>query len=447
MNRRNALQRQVFYRLGYCLSSLGMLGSAITYGQAIANAQMEVPVSREAHRSDGRHVPLSLAPQGNVAPPESTVKPEVEPQSAALEVPAAVVAAPAVTTADTAVTTAVPPLEASRRAADLRPAAAIAPMPNSATVVAVPETVATSELIPCPTAITPGKAFDPTCKNATEASPAPISPSLAKVPAAIAKSAVQQITQQINAQSKAIIGTKQPEAPEVKADQPAAKININAQRVMTKPTTAPIRVGPISLSSAGISLNATAVNPYFNPQLRLPQIPGLEQLRMVFPIAVPAPITSSFGWRIHPISGTQRLHTGTDIGAPMGTPVMAAMSGRVILADNMGGYGISVAIEHDNGVRQTLYAHMSEIFVRPGDIVQQGTVIGRVGSTGASTGPHLHFELRQMLPDGTWVAQDVGQHLSYAMAQLVQSLQLAQSPQRSISRVLSPLRNVSPAVR
>ncbi len=446
MNRRNALQWQVFYRLGYCLSGLGMLGSVITYGQAIANAQTAVPVSRKANRSDGRHVPLSLAPQGNIASPESIVKPEVKPQSAALEVPAAVVAAPAVTAADTAVTTADTPLEASRRAADLRPAAAIAPMPNSATVVAIPETVETSEPSLCPTAITPGKPFDPTCKNATEASPAPIVPSLAKAPAAIAKSAVQQITQQINAQSKAIIGTK-PAAPEAKADQPAAKININAQRVMTKPTTAPIRVGPISLSSAGISLNATAVNPYFNPQLRLPQIPGLEQLRMVFPIAVPAPITSSFGWRIHPISGTQRFHTGTDIGAPMGTPVMAAMSGRVILADNMGGYGISVAIEHDNGIRQTLYAHMSEIFVRPGDIVQQGTVIGRVGSTGASTGPHLHFELRQMLPDGTWVAQDVGQHLGYAMAQLVQSLQLAQSPQRSISQVLSPLRNVSPAMR
>lgn len=216
---------------------------------------------------------------------------------------------------------------------------------------------------------------------------------------------------------------------------------------MTKPSAAPIRVGPISLSSAGIGFNATAVNPYFNPRLRLPQIPGLEKLRMVFPIAVPAPITSSFGWRTHPISGTQRLHTGTDIGAPMGTPVMAAMSGRVILADHMGGYGISVAIEHDNGIRQTLYAHMSEIFVRPGDIVQQGTVIGRVGSTGASTGPHLHFELRQMLPDGTWVAQDVGQHLGYAMAQLVQSLQRAQSPQQSISRVLSPLRSVSPTIR
>jgi murein DD-endopeptidase MepM/ murein hydrolase activator NlpD len=110
----------------------------------------------------------------------------------------------------------------------------------------------------------------------------------------------------------------------------------------------------------------------------------------------------------------------------MGTPVVAAMPGRVILADNMGGYGITVALEHDNGMRQTLYAHLSELYVRPGDLVQQGTVVGRVGSTGASTGPHLHFELRQMLPDGTWVAQDASQHLERSMAQLVQSLQIAQ---------------------
>jgi murein DD-endopeptidase MepM/ murein hydrolase activator NlpD len=113
--------------------------------------------------------------------------------------------------------------------------------------------------------------------------------------------------------------------------------------------------------------------------------------------------------------------------------VMATMGGRVILADNMGGYGIAVAIEHDNGIRQTLYGHMSEIFVRPGDLIQQGTVIGRVGSTGASTGPHLHFELRQMLPDGTWVAQDASHLLENSMAQLVQSLQIAQQPQPQVA--------------
>jgi murein DD-endopeptidase MepM/ murein hydrolase activator NlpD len=161
-------------------------------------------------------------------------------------------------------------------------------------------------------------------------------------------------------------------------------------------------------------------------------------VKMIFPVAVPAPITSLFGWRIHPISGAQKLHTGTDIGAAMGTPVMAAMGGRVILADDMGGYGLTVVIEHDNGMRQTLYGHMSQLFVRPGDILQQGTVIGRVGSTGASTGAHLHFELRQMMPDGTWVALDAGQHLAASMGSLVRSLQIAQQPKVTALRPTKP---------
>jgi murein DD-endopeptidase MepM/ murein hydrolase activator NlpD len=190
---------------------------------------------------------------------------------------------------------------------------------------------------------------------------------------------------------------------------------------------APIRLGPINISSAGISLSApSSVKPYFPGKLlSLANLANLPKLQMVFPVAIPAPITSLFGWRIHPITGASRMHTGTDIGAPMGTPVMAALSGRVILADMMGGYGLAVAIEHDNGARQTLYGHMSELFVKPGDVVNQGTVIGRVGSTGASTGPHLHFELRQMTTDGTWVAQDAGNQLELSLTNLTQSLQVA----------------------
>jgi murein DD-endopeptidase MepM/ murein hydrolase activator NlpD len=190
---------------------------------------------------------------------------------------------------------------------------------------------------------------------------------------------------------------------------------------------APIRLGPINISSAGISLSApSSIKPYFPGKLlSLANLANLPKLQMVFPVAIPAPITSLFGWRIHPITGASRMHTGTDIGAPMGTPVMAALSGRVILADMMGGYGLAVAIEHDNGARQTLYAHMSELFVKPGDVVNQGSVIGRVGSTGASTGPHLHFELRQMTTDGSWVAQDSGSQLESSLASLTQSLQVA----------------------
>ncbi|NJM46208.1 MAG: M23 family metallopeptidase [Alkalinema sp. RU_4_3] len=199
---------------------------------------------------------------------------------------------------------------------------------------------------------------------------------------------------------------------------------------------APIRLGPINISSAGISLSApSSVKPYFPGKLlSLANLANLPKLQMVFPVAIPAPITSLFGWRIHPITGASRMHTGTDIGAPMGTPIMAALSGRVILADMMGGYGLAVAIEHDNGARQTLYAHMSELFVKPGDVVNQGAVIGRVGSTGASTGPHLHFELRQMTTDGTWVAQDAGTQLETSLASLTQSLQVAHKLQPGMTK-------------
>jgi murein DD-endopeptidase MepM/ murein hydrolase activator NlpD len=150
---------------------------------------------------------------------------------------------------------------------------------------------------------------------------------------------------------------------------------------------------------------------------------------LMFPLSIPAPITSLFGWRTHPITGDRRFHAGTDIGAAMGTPVLAAQSGQVEIADWVGGYGLTVVLNHSNA-QQTLYGHMSEIFVQPGQSVEKGTVIGRVGSTGNSTGPHLHFEVRHLTPEG-WVATDPGAQLEYALNQLVQSLQTARTNQQS----------------
>jgi murein DD-endopeptidase MepM/ murein hydrolase activator NlpD len=145
---------------------------------------------------------------------------------------------------------------------------------------------------------------------------------------------------------------------------------------------------------------------------------------LIFPLSIPASITSIFGWRTHPITGQTRFHSGTDIGAAMGTPVIAAFTGQVEVADFVGGYGLTAVLNH-NGAVQTLYGHMSQLFVQPGQWVQQGTVIGLVGSTGVSTGPHLHFEVRQLTPEG-WVATDPGVHLQYALSQLMQSVQTAQ---------------------
>ena len=105
------------------------------------------------------------------------------------------------------------------------------------------------------------------------------------------------------------------------------------------------------------------------------------------------PITSGFGWRVHPIFGYSRFHAGVDIDAPCGAPIWAADSGRVISAGWMGGYGMATVIDHGNGLA-TLYAHQSSIGVSGGSSVQRARQIGNVGTTGWSTGCHLHFEVR-----------------------------------------------------
>lgn len=103
---------------------------------------------------------------------------------------------------------------------------------------------------------------------------------------------------------------------------------------------------------------------------------------------------SAYGWRMHPIYNEMRFHAGEDIGAPSGTPILAADSGMAtVIPDNGNGYGNYIMINHGGG-RVTLYAHMSAFAISNGATVNQGDVIGYVGSTGNSTGPHLHFEVR-----------------------------------------------------
>jgi murein DD-endopeptidase MepM/ murein hydrolase activator NlpD len=102
--------------------------------------------------------------------------------------------------------------------------------------------------------------------------------------------------------------------------------------------------------------------------------------------------TSGFGFRLHPILGYSRLHQGADFAAPSGTPIQAAGVGTVVHAGWHGGHGKTVIVQHQNGLR-TLYAHMSAIGVSVGQRVAQGQSIGGVGSTGLSTGPHLHYEI------------------------------------------------------
>ena len=104
-------------------------------------------------------------------------------------------------------------------------------------------------------------------------------------------------------------------------------------------------------------------------------------------------VSSPFGYRIHPVLGVKKLHTGIDIPAPTGTPAVAVANGTVIYSGVQGTYGNTVMIKHDNGL-VSLYAHNSSLVVRVGDKVKKGQVVSKIGSTGRSTGPHLHFEIR-----------------------------------------------------
>lgn len=103
--------------------------------------------------------------------------------------------------------------------------------------------------------------------------------------------------------------------------------------------------------------------------------------------------TGDYGWRTHPIFGTRRFHAGIDISGDIGQPIVAAAEGLVVHAGWRGGYGLAVVLDHGGGLA-TLYAHQSWVAVSEGQVVEEGQNIGEMGSTGWSTGPHLHFEVR-----------------------------------------------------
>jgi murein DD-endopeptidase MepM/ murein hydrolase activator NlpD len=130
-------------------------------------------------------------------------------------------------------------------------------------------------------------------------------------------------------------------------------------------------------------------------RLTVPGIPGSAPPLGSGQFQIPAngPMTSPFGYRYHPILGRSKLHAGMDFGAPSGAPIYAAEAGTVVTAGWNGGYGNCVIIDHGSGFT-TLYGHASELYVTPGQSVQRGQPVAAIGSTGLSTGPHLHFEVR-----------------------------------------------------
>lgn len=118
----------------------------------------------------------------------------------------------------------------------------------------------------------------------------------------------------------------------------------------------------------------------------------IKKIHFVKPIKIEYRFSADFGYRIHPIFKVKKFHYGIDMGCPTGTNIHAVMGGTVIVSRLSKGYGNFVIIQHTKNLR-TIYAHMSKRLVKRGDVVKQNDIIGLVGSTGRSTGPHLHFEV------------------------------------------------------
>jgi murein DD-endopeptidase MepM/ murein hydrolase activator NlpD len=196
---------------------------------------------------------------------------------------------------------------------------------------------------------------------------------------------------------------KLPNADGKKPGTTARRVSPGKDRPLRPNGSTVLLPAPVEDGAATVYPSASIYQGTLPPRITIPWRGG--NVNLAFPLTMNAPITSGYGWRVHPIHGSPRFHRGIDIGAPIGTPVIATHAGTVETANFLSGYGLTIILKYKNGTQATLYAHLSEVFVKPGDQVKQGDIIGLVGNTGLSTGPHLHFEVQQLTADG-WVAID-----------------------------------------
>ena len=187
----------------------------------------------------------------------------------------------------------------------------------------------------------------------------------------------------------ALLAATPGQAEEWRSDPPATvSLALSAVGVASAPSGPAVRIGR-ALDFEGAPLHRlTPPSPARDGGSRIiGTLPSLSPLHR-------ARLTSRFGMRSDPIQSGRRFHAGIDLAAPQGSPVFATSPGVVSRAAWQGGYGLTIAVEHANGV-QTRYAHLSRLAVAPGQRVGTGDIIGYVGSTGRSTGPHLHYEVRR----------------------------------------------------
>ncbi len=166
---------------------------------------------------------------------------------------------------------------------------------------------------------------------------------------------------------------------------------IRALAVAAGPPEQPLRI-PADIHVAGLTLELgiTAAPP---DSPALPLRPG-QLIRLVYPLAVKASEVDSYGWRYSSSRGAWRMHANQDLDAPAGTFVLAMLPGRVVLAESIDGYGLTVVLDHGRSW-QSIYAHLQRANVRPGDFLTAASTLGLVGKSGRASSPHLHVELRQ----------------------------------------------------
>ena len=161
------------------------------------------------------------------------------------------------------------------------------------------------------------------------------------------------------------------------------------------------RENPKYVSVSNVALLAPRTQPL--PARLWPFRTG-ETIKLQYPLPFIAREVSPFGWRFSENQNRWRIHSGHDLIVPEGTDVFAALSGRVLMVQPINGYGLTVLLDHGNGW-QSLYAHLQSSQLASGQFISQGTVIGLVGSSGRTSTPHLHFELRR-IKSGELVAID-----------------------------------------
>ncbi|WP_255147917.1 M23 family metallopeptidase [Synechococcus sp. ATX 2A4] len=191
---------------------------------------------------------------------------------------------------------------------------------------------------------------------------------------------------------------------EVPAETPVA--DLGANEVLPERLLAVLQANPQPnpLSNPEPLPLATGTLPLPPPPPPLPLLPLGDTLVLAYPLAVPATELDPYGWRYSETRGRWRMHAGVDLIVPAESAVLAALPGTTRLVDDVSGYGLTVVIDHGDGWL-TLYAHLLDVAVVPGQRVNSGERIGRVGQTGRATTPHLHFELRRQL-GGRTVAMD-----------------------------------------